>query len=76
VNGGWYKNGLFLSAENEYEERFLKNIEKTITTQIARESKNNKKIRRNEKFGLLKSSGNFVNMRVFEGFFKMCQRRS
>lgn len=38
------KNGLFLSAENEDEEKFLKNIEKTITTQIARESKNNKKI--------------------------------
>jgi len=38
------KNGLMLSAENEYEEKFLKNIEKTITTQIARESKNNKKI--------------------------------
>lgn len=34
------KNGLFLSAENEDEEKFLKNIEKTITTQIARESKN------------------------------------
>jgi hypothetical protein len=29
------KNGLFLSAENEDEEKFLKNIEKTITTQIA-----------------------------------------
>jgi hypothetical protein len=26
---------------------------------------------RNEKFGLPKNSGNFVNMRVFEGFFKM-----
>ncbi|PNV82955.1 MAG: hypothetical protein C0627_07850 [Sulfurimonas sp.] len=38
------KNGLFLSAENEDEEKFLKNIEKTITTQIARESKNNNKI--------------------------------